>query len=129
MDQPLGMLRMDYSYDFPDAVGIIPHASWRGTYEIASFTTPDCKQVFLPYAGMVFQDSTGKLAFPASVTNEQGIEQDTTQQRCVEIDFPGQVSGDVPPAAAPDAVECAQLGRPSQGPQMPQQRANSWAHL
>ncbi|HET7233590.1 MAG TPA: RHS repeat-associated core domain-containing protein [Longimicrobium sp.] len=94
MDQPLGLVRMDYSYDFPDAIAIVPHASWRGTYEAASFADGGhCTTVFLPYGEVVYEDSTGKKANPAIVTNEEGVEQDTTQERCVEIDFPGKIQG------------------------------------
>ncbi|HEU4557105.1 MAG TPA: RHS repeat-associated core domain-containing protein [Longimicrobium sp.] len=93
MDQPLGLIRMDYSYDIPGAVAIVPHANWRGTYETASFAGVHCDTVWVPFNEMVYQDSTGKKVAPASVTDENGIERDTTQTRCVEIDFPGKYQG------------------------------------
>jgi len=93
MDQPLGLVRMDYSYDIPGPVAIVPHASWRGTYETASFVTANCDTVWLPYSEVVFQDSTGKKANPAIVTDEFGVERDTLQVRCVEVDLPGKIKG------------------------------------
>ncbi|HET7464334.1 MAG TPA: hypothetical protein VFJ82_23955, partial [Longimicrobium sp.] len=33
IDQPLGLIRMDYSHTFPAPVLIVPHANWRGMYE------------------------------------------------------------------------------------------------
>jgi RHS repeat-associated protein len=93
MDQPLGLIRMDYSYDLPGAVGIVPHPSWRGTYETASFAGVACDTVWVPYNEIVFQDASGKKTAPASVTDENGFERDTTQVRCVEVDFPGKYQG------------------------------------
>jgi hypothetical protein len=65
----------------------VPHASWRGTYETGSFIASNCPAVVLLPAGeVVYQDSTGHLAYPA-----EGPDQ--TQTRCVEIDFPVKYQG------------------------------------
>ncbi|HET7463768.1 MAG TPA: hypothetical protein VFJ82_21110 [Longimicrobium sp.] len=63
-----------------------PHASWRGTYETASFIAANCTTVLLPSTEAVYQDSTGHMAYPASGP-------DVSQSRCVEIDFPGKYQG------------------------------------
>src|ERR1700750_1027781 len=86
MDQPLGLIRMDYSYDLPSPRVIVPHASWRGTYETASFIATPCTGVVLPSTEAVYQDSTGHMAYPAEGP-------DVSQTRCVEIDFPGKYQG------------------------------------
>ncbi|HET7463764.1 MAG TPA: RHS repeat-associated core domain-containing protein [Longimicrobium sp.] len=86
MDSPLGLVRRDYSYDLPGLWTIVPHASWRGTYEMASFIAANCTTVLLPSSEAVYQDSTGQMAYPASGP-------DVSQSRCVEIDFPGKYQG------------------------------------
>jgi RHS repeat-associated protein len=92
MDQPLGLIRMDYSYDFPAPTVIVPHASWRGVYETATFIASVCTSVSLPSYEVVQQDSTGhRMSSP--VVDANGNEYDVMQQRCVEIDFPGKVQG------------------------------------
>jgi hypothetical protein len=48
MDQPLGLIRMDYSYDFPDPTVIVPHASWRGVYEVGTFIAANCTSSTCP---------------------------------------------------------------------------------
>jgi RHS repeat-associated protein len=96
IDQPLGLIRMDYSFDFPEATLIVPHANWRGLYESGTVVgRPQCKiDIYLPYGEVVFMDSTGRRkVHPAIVTDQEGFELDTTQTRCIEIDFPGKAMG------------------------------------
>jgi RHS repeat-associated protein len=96
IDQPLGLIRMDYSFDFPEATLIVPHANWRGLYESGTVVgRPQCKiDIYLPYGEVVFMDSTGRRkVHPAVVTDQEGFELDTTQTRCIEIDFPGKAMG------------------------------------
>ena len=89
VDQPLALIRMDYSMDFPEPTLVVPHADWRGTYEMGTFVFGDqthCKQVYLPASEVVQQDSSGHMVYPFE--NDDGS--DATQQRCMEIDFPGK---------------------------------------
>jgi len=91
IDRPLGLIRMDYSHDFPEPVTIVPHASWRGTYEQATIVRPSaCKYVYLPESEIVYMDSTGHRMVFYVATGQNGEELDIQQQRCIEIDFPGK---------------------------------------
>jgi RHS repeat-associated protein len=56
---------------------------------------PQCKiDIYLPYGEVVFMDSTGRRkVHPAIVMDQEGFELDTTQTRCIEIDFPGKAMG------------------------------------
>jgi hypothetical protein len=77
LDQPLGVVRMDYSYDFPAATLVVPHASWRGVYESGTVVASTvCKNVWLPTSEMVYQDSSGHRLQSPVVTGPNGEEQD-----------------------------------------------------
>ena len=91
IDQPLGLLRMDYGMDFPAPTLIVPHASWRGAYEMGTFAfgeTSNCHGVWMPANEVVQHDSSGHMAYPA-----EGSTADVNQDRCMEIDFPGKHMG------------------------------------
>ena len=62
IDQPLGMVRMDYSYTFPDPVLIIPHANWRSAYETSTFSngsSSQCVNVWLRSTDVVGTNTAG----------------------------------------------------------------------
>jgi RHS repeat-associated protein len=91
IDQPLALIRMDYSFDFPGPTLVVPHANWRGAYELATFLgggRTNCTGVWMPADEVVRMDSTGHMVFPAD-----GSTADVYQTRCVEIDFPGKYMG------------------------------------
>jgi RHS repeat-associated protein len=90
MDQPLGLVRMDYSYDFAAPFAVVPHASWRGVYEDAAVVGVSCHTATLPNTEVVQWDSTGHAMAPALGPNG---EYSVSQERCVEIDFPGKFQG------------------------------------
>jgi RHS repeat-associated protein len=91
IDQPLGLIRMDYSHNFAGPVLIVPHANWRGVYETASFGAGEsahCDDFWMPANEVAQFDSMDHRANP--------YENDTTdvqQHRCVQIDFPGKYMG------------------------------------
>jgi len=94
IDQPLGVVRMDYSYDFPAPTLVVPHASWRGVYESGTIVADTvCKNVWLPTSEMVYQDSSGHRLQSPVVSGPDGEELDRQQQRCFEVDFPGKAVG------------------------------------
>ena len=91
IDQPLGLVRMDYSFDFPDPTLIVPHANWRGTYETSTFSDgydSRCKTVWLPQDEVVYQDTTGHMVMTAGASPG-----DLQQTRCIERDCPGAYMG------------------------------------
>jgi RHS repeat-associated protein len=74
----------------------VPHANWRGLYESGTVVgRSQCNiDIYLPYGEVVFMDSTGRRkVHPAIVMDQEGFELDTTQTRCIEIDFPGKAMG------------------------------------
>jgi len=91
IDQPLGLLRMDYGMDFTAPTLVVPHANWRGAYEMGTFAfgeTSNCRGVWMPANEVVQHDSSGHMAYPA-----EGSTADVYQDRCMEIDFPGKHMG------------------------------------
>jgi hypothetical protein len=86
IDQPLGLIRMDYSYDFPAATALIPHANWRGVYQGATVlrTPARCTDVYLPESELVYMDSTGHRMVAWVASGPDGEEMDSTQTRCIE---------------------------------------------
>jgi RHS repeat-associated protein len=94
LDQPLGLVRMDYSYDFPAPTLVVPHASWRGVYEDGTIlANPVCREVWLPTSEVVYQDSSGHRLQSPVVSGPDSQELDVQQQRCIELDFPGKAMG------------------------------------
>ena len=70
---------------------IVPHASWRGTYEQATIVRPSaCKYVYLPESEIMYMDSTGHRMMLYVATGQNGEEFDIQQQRCIETDSPGK---------------------------------------
>jgi len=91
IDQPLGLLRMDYGMDFPTPTLIVPHVNWRGAYEMGTFAfgeTSNCHGVWMPANEVVQHDSSGHMAYPAEASTA-----DVYQDRCMEINFPGKQMG------------------------------------
>jgi RHS repeat-associated protein len=90
IDQPLGLLRMDYGMDFTAPTLIVPHADWRGAYEMGTFNgePSNCHGVWMLANEVVQHDSSGHMTYPA-----QGSTADLFQDRCMEIDFPGKHMG------------------------------------
>lgn len=94
LDQPLGLVRMDYSHDFPAPTLVVPHASWRGGDESGTVVADTvCKNVWLPTSEMVVQDSSGHRLQSPVVSGPDGEELDRQQQRCLTVDFPGKAMG------------------------------------
>jgi len=95
IDQPLGMVRMDYSYNFPDPVLIVPHANWRSAYETSTFSDGDtrrCMYVWVRSSDVGSNGgSTGGNTLPGDATGTSTA--DVAVERCVERDFPGAYMG------------------------------------
>jgi hypothetical protein len=54
---------------------IVPHAGWRGVYEVGTFIAANCTSVYLPSYEVVQQDSTGhRMSSP--VVDANGNEYD-----------------------------------------------------
>jgi RHS repeat-associated protein len=97
LDQPLGLIRMDYSYDFPDPVLIVPHANWKSAYETSTFDdgyATRCKTVWMPSNEVITSGSGSSGGEGGTIGNTNPEEgPDTTQVRCIERDFPGAYMG------------------------------------
>jgi len=90
-DQPLGLIRMDYSQNFTAPTLVIPHNNMHGAYEFASFSwdSNNCVDVWMPRDEVVQFDSLGRLVYPFAGQTTSDI----LQHRCMEIDFPGKYMG------------------------------------